>query len=87
MLGVFNNRGFYVKSSWFVQNARDLSISAFSGSVHGAKSDYVSAFLANVDIMLSNPSSKLDVFYIFFVHVVIALGTFHTFMYHSPSPL
>jgi len=81
------NRGFYVKSSWFVQNARDLSMSSFSGSVHGAKSYYVSAFLANIDIMLSNPSSKLDVFYIFFVQVVIAFGTFHSFMYHCPSPL
>ena len=68
-------------------SARDLSISAFSGSVHGAKSDYMSAFLANIDVMLSNSPSKLDVFYIFFVQVVIALGTFHSFMYHSPSPL
>jgi len=48
-------------------SARDLSISAFSGSVHGAESDYVSAFLADIDVMLSNPSSKLDVFYIVFV--------------------
>jgi len=48
-------------------SARDLSISAFSGSVHGAKSDYMSAFLANIDVMLANLPSKLHVFYIFFV--------------------
>jgi len=68
-------------------SARDLAMSAFSGSVHGAKSDYVSAFLANIDVMLSNPSSKLDVFYVFLVQVVIALGTFHSFIYHSLLPL
>jgi hypothetical protein len=69
------------------KRARNLSISSFSGSVHGAKSDYVSAFLADIDIMLSNPPPKLDGFYIFFLQVVIALRTFHSFKYHSQSPL
>jgi hypothetical protein len=65
----------------------EISRVSFSGSVHGAKSYYMPAFLANIDIMFSNLPPKLDVFYIFFIQVIIALRTFHSFMCRKPSPL
>ena len=65
----------------------EISDVSFSTSVHGTKSYYMPTFLANIDIMFPNFPSKLDVLYVFFVQVIIAPRTFHSFMCHKTSLL